>query len=205
VKRLALALFALTALLLGPNLARAQEATPAASPELFGFPDPAECTVAARTVTELEAILATPAAGTPEASPTPLTEMPAGVPADDATVVEVQTTLHEAVACINTGDTFKILQFYSDTLIRRLLANAPLAQLEQQGTPTPLTQEQMTELIATSGVVILPDGRAVIVVTGDDHSNPSPATDTIFYFVKVGDRWLIDDFVTSVSIATPAP
>jgi hypothetical protein len=206
VKRLALAVFALSAFLLGPSLALAQEATPAGEPGgIFGFPDPAECTVAPRTVAELEAIMATPAAATPEASPTVLAEMPEGVPADATTEAEVQATLREAVACINTGDTLKILQFYSDNLIRRLLAGASLDQLEQQGTPVPLTQAQQTELIAISGMVVLPDGRVAVVVTGDDHSNPAAATDTIFYFVKVGDRWLIDDFVTSVDIATPAP
>ena len=204
MKRLAVVVFALVALLLGPSLARAQEATP--SPEgIFGFPDPAECTVAARTAAELEAIVATPAAATPEATPSELAEMPEGVPADAATVAEVLSTLREAVACINTGDDLKIIQFYSDDLIRRLLGNAPLGQLEQEGTPVPLTEEQMTELIAISGMVMLPDGRVAVVVTGDDHTNPAPATDTIFYFVKVGDRWLIDDFETSVDIATPAP
>jgi hypothetical protein len=197
---------ALSALLLGPSLARAQEATSAGTPGGFaGFPDPAECTVAPRTVDEIEAILATPEAETPEASPTTLTTMPEGQPADATTVAEVQATLREAVACINTGDTLKILQFYSDNLIRRLLGGASRSQLEPQGTPTPLTQEQMTELIAISGMVVLPDGRVAVVVTGDDHSDPSPPSDTIFYFVKVGDRWLIDDFATNVSIATPAP
>jgi hypothetical protein len=204
VKRVAMAVFALSALLLGPSLVRAQEATPSPG-GIFGFPDPSECTVAARTVAELEAILATPAAGTPEATPTELAEMPQGVPADATTVAEVQATLREAIACINTGDDLNILQFYSDDLIRRLLAGAQLDQLEGQGTPVPLTQEQMTELIAISGMVMLEDGRVAVVVTGDDHTNPAPATDTLFVFVKVGDRWLIDDFETNVSMSTPVP
>jgi hypothetical protein len=113
--------------------------------------------------------------------------------------------LREAVACINTGDILKIVAFYSDDLVRRLLINVPLEQIEQQGTPVPLTQDQMTELLAISGMVVLPDGRVAVVVTGDDHTNPAPASNTLFYFVKVGDRWLIDDFVTDVNVATPTP
>jgi hypothetical protein len=205
VKRFALVMFALAALLLvRPGLLAAQEATPSPG-GILGFPDPAECTVAARTIPELEAILATPAAAAPEASPTAITEMPAGAPVDATTTAEIQAVLREAVACINTGDILKIIQFYSDDLIRRLLGNISIEQIEQQGTPTPLTQEQMTELIAVSGMVMLPDGRVAVVVTGDDHSNPAPASDTLFLFVNVDGRWLIDDFLTDVDIATPAP
>jgi hypothetical protein len=202
VKRLVVLMFALAALLLvRPSLIAAQEATPSPG-GILGFADPSECTVAARTIPELETILATPAAAMPEASPT---AMPAGTPLDATTTAEVQTALREAVACINTGDILKIIQFYSDDLTRRLLGGIPIEQIEQQATPAAPTEAQMTELIAISGMVMLPDGRVAVVVTGDDHSNPAPPSDTLFYWVNVGGRWLIDDFVTDVNIATPTP
>jgi hypothetical protein len=202
VKRLVVPLFALAALLLvRPGLVAAQEATPSPG-GILGIADPSECTVAARAIPEVEAILATPAAAMPEASPT---AMPAGTPLDTATTAEVQAALREAVACINTGDILKIIQFYTDDLIRQLLGGVPIEQIEQQATPTALTEAQMTELIAISGMVMLPDGRVAVVVTGDDHSNPAPPSDTMFFIVNVDGRWLIDDFVTDVNIATPAP
>jgi len=194
-----------------PGLAGAQDATPApvGSPTgIFGFPDPSECTVAPKTLDELQSILATPVAATPAASPV-TTAMPSGTPADATTVAEVQATLREAVACINTGQTLKIVQFYSDNLLRRIFAGYPLEQLTQgtpvAGTPVPLSEGQQTELIAISGMVVEPDGRVAVVVTGDNHADPSPASDTLFIFVKVGDKWFIDDFYTNVNMATPTP
>jgi len=216
VKRLAAILLALTALLLvQAGSVRAQEATPAAAGTptgIFGFPDPSECTVAERTIDELQSILATPTAATPAATPVS-DQIPAGTPADAQTVSEIQATLREAVACINTGDILKVLNFYSDDLVRRLLAGYPLDQLQATpvsgtpvtGTPEPLPEARQTELIAISGMVVQPDGRVVVVVTGDDHSNSAPASDTLFYWKKVGDKWLIDDFITDVNMATPAP
>jgi hypothetical protein len=212
VNRLAIVMLALAALLLvRPGLVGAQEATPATAGTpsgIFGFPDPSECTVAPKTIAELQSILATPVAATPAATPI-TTGMPAGTPADAQTVSEIQTALREAVACINTGDILKVIQFYSDDLLRRLFAGYPVEQLQQgtpvAGTPEPLNEGQQTELIAISGMVVQPDGRVAVVVTGDDHSNSAPASDTLFYWVKVGDTWLIDDFVTDVTVATPTP
>jgi hypothetical protein len=217
VNRLAIVMLALAALLLvRPGLVSAQEATPATAGTpsgIFGFPDPSECTVAPKTIPVLQSILATPVAATPAATPV-ASGMPAGAPADAQTVTEIEAALHEAVACINTGDILKVIQFYSDDLLRRLFAGYPVEQLlpgtpgagtPVVGTPEPLNEGQQTELIAISGMVVLPDGRVAVVVTGDDHSNTAPASDTLFYWVKVGDKWLIDDFVTDVNVATPTP
>ncbi|MFL5762005.1 MAG: hypothetical protein ACJ789_20085 [Thermomicrobiales bacterium] len=217
MKRFAALMLALAlAALIGRGFAGAQDATPAAGATpsgFFGFPDPSECTVAPKSIGELQSILATPvaatpAAATPTASPV-TTAMPAGTPADATTVAEVQATLRETVACINTGQILKVVQFYSDDLLRSIIAGYPLEQLQQgtpvAGTPVPLPQAQQTELIGISGMVVTPDGRVAVVVTGDNHAEPSPPSDTLFYFVKVGDKWLVDDFVTDVNVATPAP
>jgi len=211
VKRLAGIMFAIAALVLvqaGP--VSAQNATPAAvgTPSgIFGFPDPSECTVAEKSIGELQSILATPVAATPAATPIG-GQLPQGTPADPQTVSDIQAALREAVACINTGDILKVVQFYTDDLLRRILAGYPLDQLQATpvaGTPAPLPEAQQTELIAISGMVVQPDGRVLVVVTGDDHSNSAPASDTLFYWKNVNGKWLIDDFVTDVNLATPVP
>src|SRR4051794_25219466 len=85
VKRLAVIMLALVSLAVArPGLAGAQNATPApvgSQRGIFVYPDPSECTVAQKTITELQSILATPVAAPPPAATPVGSEMPAGTPA----------------------------------------------------------------------------------------------------------------------------
>jgi hypothetical protein len=46
-------------------------------------------------------------------------------------------------------------------------------------------------------VVITDDGRAAVIVVGDDQANARPPSGTLFYLVQEGDRWVIDETVRS--------
>ncbi len=194
---LGLALCALAALL--PTVAAAQDATPAGGEA----PAPADCQVAPRSLASLQALAATPVptATVAPASPTPFA-MPAGLLADEATRKAITATIHELVACINAGDLPRALALYSDRLVGRILPNlGPLTETSYNGaaTPQPVPTKDRTVLIEFRDILILPDRRVAALVVGDDPTNPEPASATLFYLVKVGDRWVVDDFVRNVT------
>jgi ketosteroid isomerase-like protein len=198
VRRFATFSIVLVALVVLPVRAAAQEATP--SPAL-DIPAPEECTVAPRTFAELQALVATPVAVTPtpagEGSPTPFA-LPAGTPADEATTEEVRSAIRELVACINAGDFWRVIALYSDRYVQFFLSQGGELTEEaysQYATPVPLPPEQQIAIVEYRDVVVLPDGRIAAVVVGDDPTDDEPAGPTLFYLVKTGDRWLVDDFV----------
>lgn len=199
---LALYLIVLSAAAMPPHRAGAQEATPAAFPLT---PDPVECRVEPPQLGDLQMLVATPAAMRGEqasASPTPFA-MPEGEPADEATRAEVLAVLREAVACINAGDYPRLFAFYGPNVIRRFVEEG--LQLEQVFTipVQELAPAQRTVIIEVQEVRLLPDGRVAALIIGDDPTNENPAGPTLFFFARIGDRWLIDEFVQIGTAGTP--
>ena len=199
-------------LLAGAGLPRAsaQDATPV--PGLV-VPDPAECTVAPRSVDALAALLATPAAGTgAPAAPTPVA-IPLGRPADAATVEGITRTTRETFACFSAGDFLRVFALVTDHAVRQLQAQGILtAEVVPffAATPVAVAPEQRAGYLAITDVAILPDGRVGAFVVEVDPTLPPEGAETDYLvFERVGDRWLIDEVVESWTLAggeaTPTP
>jgi hypothetical protein len=198
----------------------AQEATPAASPPPAGvtIPDPSECDVTPRPISEFEQMAATPPPpvanadqrfSRPGETQRPWT-MPAGTPADDATVAAITATLHEALACLNANDFLRFSALFSDEMIGILFTVDPIppeAVPFLAATPEASPPNLWLGYLSVHDARVLPDGR--VAALGDDYDPTEPpygmGTD-FAEFVKVGDQWLIDALIENVVItgeATP--
>lgn len=216
---LGLAYVLITVMLSLPFAAAAQVATPAPTPPPGAIiPDPSECTVEPRPVRALEEIAATPQAvppdadqrfSKPEQGPREWT-MPAGTPADAATVDGVTATLHEALACLNANDPLRFMALFSDEMVQLFFAMQPmppeaLPQLAATAVASP--PEMWLGYLQVHDVRVLPDGRVAALADDYDPTEPPYGVATDFaIFVKVGDQWLIDSLIENVVIvgeATP--
>lgn len=198
MRRIAILGSLLLSLLVLPAVAAAQDATP--DPTL-DVPAPEECTVAPRTVGELQTLFAAPASPIPApASPTPVA-LPTGTPVDPATAEAVTAAIRQLIACLNAGDYWRLLATYSDRYVQIFLQAYidPATGLTQEtfdayATPNPPQPERHTALLEIGDILFLPDGRVAAVVIADDLGDDLAPAQTIFYLVKNGDRWQIDDF-----------
>jgi hypothetical protein len=185
-------------LLVLPAIAAAQEAT---SQPTLDVPRPEECTVAPRTVDELQALFARPATPTAApASPIPAT-LPIGLPVDPATADAVKSAIRLFIACFNAGDFWRQMATYSDRYVQVYLQAYldPATGINQEiydlyATPRPIESEHQSALIEIGEIVQEPDGRVATIVTADDPSDDIAPGQTLVYLVKNGDRWQIDDF-----------
>lgn len=165
----------------------AQEATPAGT--TGAVPPPAACRVAPRSLAALRAAGTSTAAPTAVATPAVL---PAGTPADPATVAAIVAVTRERIACNNANDLLRILAFFTDEYLRRTVDFGALARaLDLPPTPVPAALRQ--GLVAVRDVRLLADGRVGAVVVTETPSAAPPTQATFVRFRKVGDRWLIDD------------
>jgi hypothetical protein len=157
--------------------------------------------VAPRSLAELQTLLATPASATPvPASPTPVA-LPTGTPVDAATAEAVTAAIRQLIACLNAGDYWRLLATYSDRYVQIFLQAYvdPTTGLTQEtydsyATPHPLDPTRYTGLLEIGPIVLLPDGRIAAAAVADDPGDGQPPRQSIFYLVKNGDRWQIDDF-----------
>ncbi len=164
-------------------------------------PSPEECRVGRRSLAALERLAATPS---PIESPRPEGAEfvpPPGEPADAEAVAAITATQRGALACANAGDRIRGMSLYSQDFIRRILADAatsgmPVERLYDLFTPGGCVRpSDYVGILAVREARVLPDGRIGAffdVVTGND---PSVVETDFVFFVKVRDRWLIDDFV----------
>jgi hypothetical protein len=149
-------------------------------------------------LTGTPAAAASPTAGLPPLAASEA-ELPAGAPADDATVTEIVATVRELIACNNAGDLARVFAFYTDDLIRRALAGDPAAALAA-ALAAPPTAGAQTELLAVRGVRVLDDGRVGAIVEARDSQRTVVA---FLAFVQAGDRWLVDGRTDVQAAATP--
>jgi len=190
-------------------------ATPTATP---AAPGAEACLVAPRTMEEIRELAAR---ATPVVVPTaaarrggrewaitdPDGTVPAGIPADAATVAGVRATLHEVTACANAWNLMRVYALYSDNYLQApFAARGSLVEFEARfakGTPDPVPDEfrQRVPPMRNEDVRLLPDGRAGLVLR---EGGPT-GTDNYLIFVKVGDRWLLDEevLIAAGSAGTP--
>lgn len=185
----------------GPLSARA-----APPPDLTPIPaaavDPSRCTVPPRPDADFVAIdRGTPFAmltafGTPVATPVPPTD---GRPADPATAAAATATFTQAVACLYAGDVRRLAALMTDAQFQRAFGGIGRTTVTGVlGTPTTLPLEARAGNLAIGDVLIHPDGRVSAVTTGNGKRS-------LTYFVKVGDRYLIDSTINLPPEATPTP
>jgi len=162
-----------------PNAA-AQESALA----LPAVPGPELCTVEPRSIDEYSVMT-----GTPEPAPVAFT-IPAGRPADQATIDEVIATMIEAAACINTGDLKRLDSLYTDAFFNGEVNQRYYDFLAAENEPVPV--EDRYAIFAVALVQTLSDGRiAAIVQFQDDGIGGAD----LMIFAQEDGRYLIDKWV----------
>ena len=136
--------------------------------------------------------------------------MPAGTPADAATVDGVTATLHEALACLNANDPLRFMALFSDDMVKLFFAMQPMppeAFPQLVASPVASPPDLWLGYLMLHDIRILPDGRVAALSDDYDPTEPPYGVGTDFaIFVKVGDRWQIDSLIENVVIvgeATP--
>jgi hypothetical protein len=190
--------------------ALAQDATP--EPAASGFPlvpDPALCQVEPRSTDELveiwfhegapSAAEATPdaAAATPVDQQT-VTEVniPVGPPAGDAIAAGVTLTVHEVFSCFEAGDFPRATALFTDDLVRQF-GPEPGATEEDvidflEATPEPAPEDQATDILAVTDVMLLEDGQVRAFVVD---SSPDGLNTAFVIFEHEGARWLVAEVI----------
>jgi hypothetical protein len=120
--------------------------------------------------------------------------------------------MRELAACSNARDILRRLALFSDDNLRRTFPEGPSAAFTElaEVPATPQPREAWVALLSVRDARLLPDGRAMAVVTVDNptrhtHIAPGPGTPTsagqeetariVFVRSADGSRWLIDDVI----------
>lgn len=156
----------------------------------FVTPDPAECTVAPRALSALQAITATPDRAASDALraavAVPGLEAPAGQPADAATADAVRATYRQMAACFNAGNVLAAYALWTDDALRQIGAQPPATDVAQALPADRWTAVRVTE------VRILPDGRVAAIW---EERNALFTNAFVQVLAPQGDRYLIDEIL----------
>ncbi len=164
--------------------------------------DPAKCTVASRTVDEINQLTASKTPPPMVAlQPTPAADQTIDAGTKDA----IAGTVSEFIACSNGMDTMRRLALFSDAAIQRSFPGGVTPSFARTVTapPTPLPQDQWVTLKGITGFRRLSDGRIRVEIDvgypGMASHNHGAAgaggSGTTAILVKQGDRWLIDQLM----------
>jgi hypothetical protein len=162
-------------------------------------PDPALCTLPMPSIGDIERLLSESTDRepiTPTSVPDPF-EMPRGFILLDEDRAEVEKDLTRAVACFNTGNPLAVFSTYTDRYVAQLVME--LGGLEPEViagllATRPLEPEDYIRLISIEDAVLLGDGRAAVLVLGENPTDDRPPGLRLFYLEEVlPGRWLIDD------------
>jgi len=113
---------------------------------------------------------------------------------DAIDVVGITLRVRELLGYANAGQVLRGFALYSESYLQRFRAETGLSDEEFAATlgsvPAPPPESRAT-LAAVTDVEVLPDGRVTALISFDGSEAPPPPER--FVFVRVGDRWLIDD------------
>ena len=158
-------------------------------PTAPGAAERTDCLVEPRSPSELLALVGAPAevlivpAASPRLHPYPDDDMGT---TDSGTISAQWRVVSQAVKCARASDAPRLYALYSDDFLRRSLG-AAAAPVNVAGLPA---------VPVWRGSWQLGDGRVGTVFSEPQPSTgPGRAKPIYFVFVKVGDRWLIDDAV----------
>lgn len=165
--------------------ARTAEATPVAEAAR-------SCDVPERSLDEVTALLATPAAPEPAWSGV----LPMGEPLRPQEQIQLEAAVRLFIACGNAGEPMRVYSLYTDRYLLRLLngAQSPFGA-DWHGapaTPVPADEGSSAELVEITGGRRMADGRLGALVTIAFSATPTPRT-FFFSFQPQGDHVLIDD------------
>jgi hypothetical protein len=163
----------------------------------FITPDSAECTATPRTLDALQALVATPEQAATDAllaaMAIPGVDVPAGQPADAATVEAIRATYRQMIACFNAGNDLAAYALWTDNALRQVWVPALSSDA-----PTPLAEGDRIALRITQ-VQLLPDGQVIAVW---DRQGPSPSVTAVQRLVRQNEQYLVDE---TIDIMVPAP
>lgn len=157
-------------------------------------PLPGQCTIAPRTIADLERILATATAHPPPERPK--SGDPIG--SESATGQAVNAVITELFACLNAGDRLRSYALYTDAFLATILQPA---DLESAATPSPVDKDDYTRIGAIE-LHALAGERVLAKVTLDPALIP---VQKIFEFilVPVDGQWRIDAVINEIDFAIP--
>ena len=166
-----------------------QRGTPISTSPL---PDPAECVVAARTPDELRSL----APGGHRRGYGPRE----GVVVDPALIDAVTAAIRVYVACLNSGDDYRLYGIMTDDYLRTLPSGDGFlvddaAELDYKATPTTIRWGYLYPVPRLLAVTALADGR---IATDIVFSRPEGETRKTLLWIELGGHWLIDEETVGV-------
>ena len=174
----------------------------AGAQELPVAPDPALCTLDPRTIEEIEDLVDAAANQPEDPTPTPVAvpfEMPDGFSLVEEERSEIEKDLLRAISCINTGNPLQVFSTYSDRYVVQLveqLGGMTDEVISGLLTVREITEAQWLRVTRLDDAILLHDGRALVIVTGDNPADALPAGPRAFYLQEVmPGRWLVDEIV----------
>lgn len=154
---------------------------------------PVACALPSLSEDEVRAIIPTPSANN-DVIQLP-TALPAGEPVDEATETAIRDAIKVFYACANAGMPVETIALFSP---RFLSQPGGLVEPDFSVTVTPVPDRERISMLDVWDIQSLPDGRvAATVAVGSDANDETDRT-LIVLFVRVNDRWLIDELITAI-------
>jgi hypothetical protein len=180
---------ALAGLLVTASPAAASDATPAPVAA-----SAAQCTVAPRTLDDLERIMTA-------ATPVPNRDRPVSghaIDPDSATGQQVTSVIEALVACLNAGDRVRAYALYTDAYLASILQPGDLPAI---ATPEPENPNDPTRIVSIQ-LHALDDGAVIATVTLDPALIP---VHKIFEFIliPIDGHWRIDRVIDEIDFSLP--
>lgn len=168
----------------------------AASDATPGAPnaDSARCTIAPRTLDDLERIMAS-------STPVPTRDRPASgdlIDPDTETGRQITSVIETLVACLNAGDRLRAYALYTDAYLATILQPGDLPAI---ATPDSANPDDPTRII-TIEIHALAGGAVIATVTLDPALIP---VHKIFEFIliPIDDTWRIDRVINEIDFSLP--
>jgi hypothetical protein len=117
---------------------------------------------------------------------------------DAGEIVGITLTVRELLEFANAGQLLRGFDLYSESYLQRFRAETGLTDeqfAEEYGAISAPAPEARVELAAVTGVEDLPDGRVSALISFGNGG--APVRPERFVFVRIGDRWLIDDITSA--------